>query len=79
MIGKTFINASGKTIQVPNRISKEFCWSPNERITIRQRITIGEAPGFIVENIDYVGVHKAHETAWITEELLNQSFKEISL
>lgn len=80
MIGKRFKNISGKTIQVPNRISDAFSWSPGERIDILEEyniLTTVTEKGYIVHNIDYVGVHRAHETAWITKEILEQSFKEI--
>ena len=81
MVGKRFQNVSGKTIQVPNRISEEFSWGPGERIDILQEkgclTNSGEVPGYITHNIDYVGPHRAHETAWITKEILEQSFKEI--
>jgi hypothetical protein len=81
MIGKRFQNISGKTIQIPNRISDDFSWSPGERIDILEErgclTNSGEIPGYIVHNIDYVGNYRAHETAWISKEILEQSFKEI--
>lgn len=81
MIGKRFQNISGKTIQVPNRISDDFSWSPGERIDVLRECECltnsGLIDGYIVHNIDYVGVHRAHETSWITKEILEQSFKEI--
>ena len=77
MIGKRLENASGKRIQIPNRLSSEFCWSPGERIEIMYPIEVGTSPGFIVRNLDYRGIHRAHETAWIDKETLEQSFKEI--
>ena len=80
-IGKRFQNISGKTIQVPNRISNEFCWAPGERIDVLNEkgclTNSGEIAGYIVHNIDYVGAHHAHEKAWISKEILEQSFKEI--
>jgi hypothetical protein len=77
MIGKRFENVSGKTIQVPNRISEEFSWGPKERIEILEECNLFEGEGYIVHNIDYVGIHRAHETSWISKEILEQSFKEI--
>ena len=84
MVGKTFKNTSGKTVQVPNRISEEFCWEPGERIVIleKQKL-VYENPycnqdGFIVHNIDYVGIHCAHETSWIDEKTLTENFTEIT-
>jgi hypothetical protein len=82
MIGKRFENISGKRIQVPNRISEEFYWGPGERIEILRESgclsNSGEIPGYIVHNIDYVGAERCFETSWISKEVLNESFKEIS-
>jgi hypothetical protein len=77
MIGKRFQNVSGKTIQVPNRISGAFSWSPGERIDILDECKLLHTEGYLVHNIDYVGNFRAHETAWITKEILEQSFKEV--
>ena len=78
MVGKQFENVSGRTIQIPNRISDEFSWCPGERIEILDEMKSGDVHGFLVLNMDYVGVHRAHETAWITKEILDESFKEIN-
>lgn len=77
MIGNKYKNISGKTIQVPNRISEEFSWSPNERIEIKEELNLFGEEGYIVHNLDYVGVYTAHETSWITKDILLESFKLI--
>ncbi len=85
MIGKTFRNTSGKRIQVPNRLSDEFCWAPGERITILY-VSNGAKPtngsnseeGYVVHNIDYVGNERCFETSWITEKILLENFTEIT-
>lgn len=82
MKGKIFQNVSGKRIQVPNRLSEEFCWVPCERIQIIEEkgclTNSGEIPGYIVHNMDYKGAIRAHETSWISEQILKESFREIN-
>jgi hypothetical protein len=84
MIGKTFRNTSGKRIQVPNRLSDEFCWAPMEEIVIMEKRTIPNKnpefseKGYIVHNIDYYGNERCFETSWITEKILLENFTEIT-
>jgi hypothetical protein len=76
-VGKRYKNISGKSIQVPNRVSDAFCWSPGERIDIIAVMPSYEDPGYCVHNIDYVGNETCFERAWITEKILIESFIEI--
>jgi hypothetical protein len=79
MIGMRFENSSGKRIQFPLRLSSDFSWSPGERIEIMSECkeASGRQEGYIVHNLDYVGAERCLETAWISKEVLNESFKEI--
>jgi len=82
-INKIFINTSGRRIQIPNRISDEFCWEPMERIKIlEKKSSENRTPsyiqqGYIVHNMDYCGRFYAHETAWIDDKTLKDNFKEL--
>lgn len=78
MVGKTFINTSGKRVQVPNRITDAFCWQPNEKITIITDLNTSPSEnGYIVHNLNYVGPHIAHENSWIDDKTLKENFKEL--
>ena len=78
--GQIFKNTSGKHIQVPNRLSPDFSWQPDERINIESlvvNVRTGLTEGYIVNNQDYCGVERCFESSFITEDLLNANFSFI--
>ena len=67
---KIYENTSRKYLQHPRRLSGQFKWQPKEQITIAENLP----DGYIVNNIDYCGMEKCFETAFITFTMFNQNF-----
>ena len=72
-------NTSGKPFQIENRLSEAFVIRSTEVVKLLSRramdhTTTESTFGYIVDCIEYTGIHKAHEYAWISENALQTAF-----
>jgi len=72
----TVLVCQSHRVQFPLRLSNDFHWVRGERIKIleRRKEASGQFDGYIVRNLDYMGIEPCFEKAWISDEVLNEHF-----